>query len=133
MIQCEFFKVNLRIYLQNRFQNRNLKATFPYKTSDFTYWDTFSAANSEVFVQENFLKFGQTRFLPSKMALSNSISRQLAGWKWLQIKVPDLFKPIVWRSGAKKFFQWILKFQENFSYLEDFLKLIFRKKYCRSK
>ena len=71
------FKVILRSYLLNRFENRKTKATFIYKTFDFTYWGTFSAPNSEVFVQENFLKIDQTRFLPQKMAFSNAICQQM--------------------------------------------------------
>ena len=58
-LQCDFFKVTNRIYLLNGFENRKTKATFIYKTFDFTFWGTFLAPNSEVFVQENFLKVGQ--------------------------------------------------------------------------
>ena len=44
---------------------RNSKATCNSKTFDFTHWGTFSAQNSEVFVQTNF-------FLVFKNGLTNS-------------------------------------------------------------
>ena len=41
-------------YFQNPCENGKYKAMLSSKIFDFTYWGTFSARNSEVFVQENF-------------------------------------------------------------------------------
>ena len=50
-------------FLRNHASDRNSEGTLPSSTFDFVYWGTFSAPNSNVFVQGNFFLFLKRWFL----------------------------------------------------------------------
>ena len=62
LVQC-FFKVLTSDFLRNHASDRNSEGTLPSSTFDFVYWGTFSAPNSNVFVQGNFFLFLKRWFL----------------------------------------------------------------------
>ena len=61
--------VFFEFYVVTKSEFRNSEATCNSKTFDFTYWGTFSAQNSEVFVQTNFFSVFKNGFALSKIYL----------------------------------------------------------------
>ena len=61
--QCPTMKCSHSDFLRNHASDRNSEGTLPSSTFDFVYWGTFSAPNSNVFVQGNFFLFLKRWFL----------------------------------------------------------------------
>ena len=57
ILPSDFLKCSLCDYLRNSASDWNSEGTLSSSTFDFVYWGTFSAPNSNVFVQENFFLF----------------------------------------------------------------------------
>ena len=93
------------------------EATCNHKTFDFTYWGTFSAQNSEVFVQTDFFLFLADPWLFQKSAFkkfSNVISRPVGKKQQLKQNFLNLPWPIILFPVQKKFLQKTSKIFEIF-------------------
>ena len=81
-------------YLRNHVSDWNSEGTLSSSTFDFVYWGTFSAPNSNVFVQENFFLFLKRWFLGVVFWImrlfQSQILRPMPWWKKLKPHVTVL-------------------------------------------